>query len=259
MSETSRRSRVACRALAVAMVTSLVAAPALAAPAERGQASPDFRFSAPNMTFGLRAGWTFNRADSDVYDFMVEELTLEKSDFNAPTFAADLGWRLSERLDMVFGFEYSSRSTRSEYRGYTDELGIPIVQDTRLSQVPLTLSLKLYLGSRGRRVGQYAWVPADFVPYVGGGAGFTYYRLEQEGEFVDFTDDTIFESLFESHGWTVSGHAFAGVDIKLNPSLGLVLEGRYQFASDDLTGSFVGFEPIDLSGLRAMAGVNWKF
>jgi hypothetical protein len=76
---------------------------------------------------------------------------------------------------------------------------------------------------------------------------------------VDFTDLAIFQDLFESDGWTVSGHAFAGVDVRLNPSLGLVLEGRYQWASADLTGSYIGFEPIDLNGLRAMAGVNWKF
>jgi hypothetical protein len=44
----------------------------------------------------------------------------------------------------------------------------------------------------------------------------------------------------------------------LSQSIGLVLEGRYQFSSQDLSGSFVGFEPIDLNGLRLMAGVSFK-
>lgn len=256
MTKSCIRVVISASVLALAIVLSF---PAAGAPADDDQADPDFRFSAPDMTLGLRAGWTFNRSDSDVFDFLTDELTLEDSDFDAPTLAVDLGWRLSDRVEAVAGFEYSSRETRSEFRDFVDQAGIPIVQDTRLTQIPLTLSLKLYLTSRGTRVSRYAWVPASVVPYVGGGGGFTYYRLEQEGEFIDFTDLTIFEDFFESNGWTVSGHAFGGLDIKLNPSLGLVLEGRYQWASADLTGSFVGFEPIDLSGLRATAGVNWKF
>lgn len=244
-------------AAAVAVALS-IALPARAEPQGDGQSEPDFRFSAPNMSLGLRAGFTFQRADSDIYDFLTEQLTLSKSDFDAPTFAIDLAWRLSDRVDAVVGVEYSRRERRSEFREFVDQDGIPIVQDTELSQVPLTLGLRLYLTSRGRRVGRYAWVPARVVPYVGGGAGFTYYRLRQQGEFVDFVDLTIFQDLFESNGWTVSGHALAGIDIRLNPSLGLVLEGRYQWASDDLTGSYVGFEPIDLNGLRTMAGINWK-
>jgi opacity protein-like surface antigen len=239
----------------------LLAAPssALAGEGSSPQSSPDFRFSSPSNTFGLRAGWVIHRADSEIYDFVSELLTLESSSFNGPAFAMDFGFRLSSRLDAVLGFEYSNRKRRSEYRDWVDENGIPIVQDSRLTQVPLTLSLKFYLVDRGRSVGQYAWVPTSVVPYIGGGGGMTWYRFEQVGEFVDFIDLAIFEDVFRSDGWTPSLHAFAGVDIKLNPSLGLVLEGRYQWASKDMSGSFVGFDPIDLSGLRLMAGVHWKF
>jgi hypothetical protein len=38
-----------------------------------------------------------------------------------------------------------------------------------------------------------------------------------------------------------------------------VAEGRYTWASDDLEGDFVGFDPIDLSGLRLSAGINFVF
>lgn len=223
------------------------------------QAQPDFRFSVPGNSFGLRGGWTFNRAEGEIYDFLTDQLTLESSDFDAPTLAVDFSWRLSSRLDAVIGFEYSSRSKPSEFRAFVDDLGIPIVQDTRLSQIPLTLSLKLYLTERGRQVGQYAWVPASLIPYIGGGGGYTWYRLEQDGEFVDFVDLSIFEDRFVSDGWTIAAHAFAGLEFTLNPSLGLVVEGRYQWASADLRDSFVGFEPIDLNGARVTFGVNWKF
>jgi len=224
-----------------------------------GQSPAGFRFSPPRSSIGLRGGFTFNRAGSDVYDFIIEQLTVERSDFNAPTFAIDFGWNLSERVDLVLGLEYGRASKRSEYRDYVDQDDIPIVQDTQLTQVPLTLSVRFYLTPRGRSVGQYAWVPSTAAVYVGGGGGATWYRLEQFGEFVDFRDLVIFEDVFVSDGWTIAGHVFAGVDLKLSTSIGLVLEGRYQFASHDLTGSFIGFDPIDLNGLRLMAGVSFKF
>lgn len=225
----------------------------------QSQAPPDFRFAAPTMNFGVRGGWLFARAGSDIYDFTTDLLTLEKSSFNSPLFAMDFGWRISDRIDAVVGFEYSGRTRRSEYRDYVDQDAIPIVQDTKLSQMPLTLGLKLYLASRGRSVGQYAYVPTKVLPYVGGGVGYTWYRFEQYGDFVDFLDLAIFTDRFESSGWALSGHAFAGFDIALNNSLGFVAEARYQWASADMRDSFVGFEPIDLTGLRVSAGVNWKF
>lgn len=253
------RRRLARALTGLSLITLLAFAPAAFAEPEGGQSDPDFRFSAPNLTFGVRVGWIDNRAEGEIFDFLTDELTLERSDFDAIGFGFDLGWRLSDRVDAVFGVEMSSREQQSEYRDFVDQNDIPIVQSTRLSQVPLTLSLKFYLVSRGESVGRYAYVPASFVPYVGGGIGATYYRLEQEGEFIDFTDLAIFEAAFESSGWSLAPHAFAGVDIKLSPSMGLILEGRYQWAEADLQDSYIGFDPIDLDGLRAMAGLNWKF
>jgi opacity protein-like surface antigen len=252
------------RGLAVAILT---AGPftALATPGDPGPEgssgqSPDgFRFSAPNGSVQLRLGYLLASADSEIYDFITDQLTVERGDFNAPVFAFDVGWNLSERIELVGGVEYSRASKRSEYRDYVDQDDIPIVQDTRLTQVPLTLSGRFYVTPRGRSVGQFAWVPSTAAFYVGGGIGATWYRLEQVGEFVDFRDLVIFEDFFISDGWSFSTHALAGIDIKLGRSIGLVLEGRYQFASHDLTGSFVGFDPIDLNGLRLMAGVSFKF
>jgi len=233
------------------------------------QARLDFRFSAPRFSIGVRGGWAFNRSEGEIYDFLTDELTLERSDFDAPAFAADFSWRLTPwldncrltswmDLDVVAGFEVSSRKTDSEFRDYVDEFGIPITQNTRLTQVPLTFSLRLYPFDRGRQVGQYAWVPSAIAPYVGGGIGATWYELRQKGDFVDFVDLTIFEDHFSSDGWAFAGHVFLGVDIKLIKRLGLVLEGRYYWANADLGGDYVGFDPIDLDGARAMVGVNWK-
>jgi opacity protein-like surface antigen len=233
----------------------------------------DFQFDEPRMSIGFRGGWAFNRSKGEIYDFLTDELTLSKSDFDAPAFAADFSWRLISWLDVVFGIEVSGREQKSEDREYEDQVtGKPVVQDTRLSQVPLTLSLKIYPLGRGERVGQYAWIRKAVVPYIGGGIGGTWYRLKQKGEFVHETDFTnpnddfcmgaaacIFEDVFASDDWTFAQHAFAGVDIKLTRSFGLILEGRYYWADADVQGDYVGFDPIDLDGARVMIGFNWKF
>jgi opacity protein-like surface antigen len=233
----------------------------------------DFQFDEPRMSLGFRGGWAFNRSKGEIYDFLTDELTLKKSDFDAPAFIIDFSWRLISWLDVVFGIEYSGRKQESEDREYKDALsGNPIVQDTRLTQVPLTLSLKIYPIGRGKQVGQHAWIRKTVVPYIGGGIGGTWYELKQDGEFVhetDFDDPDddfcmgaaacIFDDVFTSDNWGFAQHAFAGLDIKLTRSFGLILEGRYYWADADVQGSYEGFAPIDLDGARVMIGFNWKF
>jgi outer membrane protein W len=224
----------------------------------------DFRFDEPRMSFGFRGGWAFNRSKGEIYDFLTDELTLSKSDFDAPAFTVDFSWRLISWLDVVFGVEYTGRKQKSEDRHFTEVNGSPIVQKTRLTQVPLTLSLKFYPIGRGEQVGQYAWIRKAVVPYIGGGIGGTWYELKQKGDFVDVGDpdltgdEFIFSDVFTSDDWTFAGHVFAGVDIKLTRSFGLILEGRYYWADADLRGDYVGFNSIDLDGARAMIGFNWK-
>jgi len=224
----------------------------------------DFQFDEPRMSLGFRGGWAFNRSNGEIYDFFTDgdELQgLSNSDFDAPAFIVDFSWRLTSWLDVVFGVEYSGRQQKSEAPRHVEENGNPIVQKTRLTQVPLTLSLKIYPIGRGKQVGQYAWIRKAVVPYIGGGIGATWYELRLKGDFVDETDpgnEFIFDDVFTSDDWAFAQHVFAGVDIKLTRSFGLILEGRYYWANADVKGDFVGFNSIDLDGARAMIGFNWK-
>lgn len=224
----------------------------------------DFRFKPPRASLGLRGGWAFNRAEGEIYDFFVDQLTLEKSDFSAPSIIFDLSWRLTSWLDVVYGIGYTGRKVESEDRFFDDALGNPVVQSTRLDQIPLLFSAKLYPLGRGKQIGQYAWIRKTVVPYFGGGIGGTWYQLKQWGEFVDkgdpnvVGDEFIFEDLFVSSDWAFSQHVFLGVDFKLTRSFGLIVEGRYDWAEADVKGSFVDFDPIDLDGARILIGVSWK-
>ncbi len=214
------------------------------------------------MILGVRGGAAFNRAEGEIYDFLTDNLTLSDSDFYAPAFTIDVSVRATSWLDVVAGFEVSERRNKSEFRDFV-EAGAPIKQKTRLTQIPLTTSLKFYPLGRGRQVGRYGWVRSTWVPYLGGGIGATWYELRQKGDFV-VTDPSspffkdIFEAEVQSEGWAFAQHLFAGVDLKLTRNFGLVLEGRYYWARADLEGDFVGFDPINLDGGRIMLGVSWR-
>ncbi len=101
--------------------------------------------------------------------------------------------------------------------------------------------------------------PTSIVPYVGAGGGAHWYKLTQQGDFVDFVDLSVFTDLFESSGWTPSAHVFGGADIKLHRRLYLTVEARYQWTSGDLGADLIDFDPIDLSGLHIGTGINVVF
>jgi len=231
-----------------------------AAPSEAAQdPRADFLFGRPRGSLGARGSWQIPAASSDIYDFFNEQLTVEKNDFDSFAFGVDGSFAVASRIDLVAGFEISRASMTSEYRDFTDENDLPILQDTRLTIVPVTLSAKLYLTPRGREVSRYAFVPAKVRPYVGGGGGFVWYELEQAGDFVDFVDLGIFTSVFRSSGFGFATQAFGGVEVGLTPRWFLTVEGRYLWSDADLDEDFVSFEPIDLSGARIGAGINFSF
>jgi opacity protein-like surface antigen len=233
--------------------------------------SPDFLLGRPHASIGVRGNWLMATAGSDIYDFVSEHLTIEKSDFNTATFATDLAIYATPRLDIVAGFEVADSEIPSEYRGYSETVSgstttIPIQQVTELQQMHFTGSVKFGLLPRGKQVSRLAWIPRTFVPYVGAGAGVTRYTFRQTGDFVDFATENratgtfrIFTDIFESQGWAPSLHAFAGTDIMVFKRLYLTLEGRYTSVYAELDQDFIDFEPMDLSGFRFGAGINFVF
>lgn len=220
---------------------------------------PDFLFGAPRGAFSVRGGYMIASANSDIYEFFSEQLTIEKADFNALVFGIDAALAIHPRVDVLFGFEYSRAAVDSEYRDFEEDNGDPITQTTELRTVPLTGGIKLYLMPRGREISRFAYVPSKARPYLGAGAGLVWYRLTQIGDFVDFADLSIFPGEFRSSAWGTEAHVFGGLDIQLNPKWYLSLEGRYIWADADVSEDFVGFDPIDLNGLRITAGFSYSF
>src|SRR5687768_10886875 len=233
--------------------------------------APDFLLGRPHASVGVRGNWLMASAGSDIYDFVSEHLTIDKSDFNTFSFAADVSIYAIPRLDIVGGFEIAQEEIPSQYRGYSETVSgssvtIPISQTTELKQMHFTGSVKFGLLPRGKQISRLAWIPRTFVPYVGAGAGVTRYTFRQTGDFVDFATENraagtfrIFTDVFQSRGWAPSLHAFGGTDIMVFKRLYLTLEGRYTSVYAELDQDFIDFEPMDLSGFRFGAGINFVF
>ena len=233
--------------------------------------SPDFLFGRPGGMVGFRTGWLFASANSDLFDFVREQFTLEKKDFNAPSIGADVDVALTDRASIVAGFEFTQARKTSEYRDFVDNQRLPINQTTSVRELNLSGSFKFALTPRGREISNRAWIPAAATPYVGAGAGFLRYEFKQTGDFIDINtpDLEIFSDTLRSTGWTPSAHAFGGVDVRVYKRLYLSAEGRYLWANttpncEDSRGnggpvcSFAGLG-LDLAGFKATAGIHYLF
>ena len=270
----SHLSRSAARAFLVLVLTFCLASTATASTGDQDSATspaasasqsggtPDFLFGRPRGSVGFRGSWVFARAGSDLFTFVEQHFTVDRHDFNAPAFAADVGIALTPRVDAMFGVDVSQVSIASEYRSLVDNNRKPITQDTRLRDVNLAGSIRFSVTPRGRGISRFAWIPARVVPYVGAGGGALWYQFTQSGDFVDAlapAPQPIFSDLFDSKGWTPSAHVFGGVDIRLSRIVFMTLEGRYLWAAARLGRDFQNFDPIDLAGFRLSAGVNVLF
>jgi hypothetical protein len=220
---------------------------------------PDFLFGRPKGTIAVRTGWMMPRAGSDLFSFLHTQLTVERKDFDAPSVGMDLDIPLASRASAVVGLDFSGSTTKSEYRTLEDNLDLPIQQSTRLRQANVSGSVKVALMPRGREVSRHAWVPSRMVPYVGAGAGMMHYSFSQDGDFVDFTDSSVFPHTYGSRGWAPSAHLFGGLDVKASRRVYLSAEARYLWSHADLGPDFSGFNPIDLAGFRMTGGLRLVF
>jgi hypothetical protein len=248
---------VACVVAALTAPTALHAQDTDSTPV--GSSGPrGFLFRRPAVTLGIRGGFDLARASGRLFDsLLVKELTLDKSDFNTFSIAGDLGVRLSQPLDLVLGGGLTRTSKPSEFRNWLDQNNLPITQQTTLSTVPLSASLRWYLTSRGRQIGRFVWIPARLTPYVGAGGGMMHYSLTQTGSFVDFTDSSIFDATLRSSGWAPMGLVMAGIDYSLGTRVFVNADARYVLARGTLRQDFVAFtDGIDLSGAQFSLGLH---
>lgn len=222
-------------------------------------ANAEFFLGRPRGALAVTGGWLFAAAGSDLYDFVTTQLTLSKKSFNAPVIGGALSFALTDRVDLVANVDSANVTANSEYRDFVDNRQQPIAQTTEKRELGVSASVRLALVPRGQRISRYAWIPRTLTPYVGAGAGAAKYRFKQYGSFVDFATTRVFDDTFTSDGWTRTAHVLAGADLRVYRRIYLSFEGRYTWAHATLSDDFVGFEPLDLAGLRFSSGLQLVF
>lgn len=219
----------------------------------------DFMLGRPKGFLAVDGGFLFANAGSDLYDFVTEQLTLDKKAFNAPIVGLRLGALLTPRLEFGVLVEQSRTSVTSEYRDFVDNNQLPITQTTGLQEYQVAANLRWSLVPSGRRISRFAWIPRTVTPFVGAGAGAIKYRFEQYGSFVDFQTFKVFNSTFRSEGWAPSAHAFVGADLRVYRRIYVTGEARYTWSSAPLGEDFVDFDPISLAGVRVGGSLKLVF
>lgn len=241
------------RAVVAAAVIGVLAAPAL--PAQHG--GDGFLFGRPGASATFRGGFSQASARGDLYDQLVRDLTIERRDFGGATYGGEFGVTVASPLEITLDAMSMATSTPSSYRDYVDNEDREIEQTTVLRRVPLTANAKLYLSPRGRAIGRLAWIPSRFAPWVSAGGGVMWYRFRQQGSFVDFETNGVYDDRFESGGNTPVVQGRLGADVTVGTRLAITGEGRYLWAKRARLGyDFIGYEPLDLSGAVVSLGLT---
>lgn len=220
-----------------------------------------YLFKRPIGSVSLRIGAARPNATGSVFDFAADQLTLGPNNYVGLAYAGDFAFNLSPRAELVVGVGVNKRRLGSAYRDWVDNNDKEIEQQTRFDRVPISVGLRWNLLPAGRAVSRLAWVPNKVVPYVAAGGGTMYWRFRQEGDFVDFADNTkpVFRAIIEDNGWTAAGYAATGLTLGLGTITSLNTEVRYDIARAPLRGDFEGFSNIGLSGVGVTAGLSFRF
>ncbi len=223
-------------------------------------AQDGYFFRPPQATLAFRVGGSVPNANGPIFSFITDQLTVDRSDFRAVSFGADVGVRVAPQIDIVLSGSFARSSTRSEFRDWTDLDDQPIEQETEFWTAPVTASVKYYFAPRGRALGKFAWVPNHFLPYFAVGGGAMFYRLAQTGDFVDFQDLGVFPASLESHGAAPMVQIAAGADWWLHSRVGLTIDGRYAWATANLSPDFSDVSSnINLRGFQVTTGLALRF
>jgi hypothetical protein len=189
------------------------------------------------------------RDRQDVIWNNLDFLAFNVKDFNGPTAGVEYLVGLNEFVEAGLGVGVYKRTVPSVYSSYVNRNGAEIEQDLKLRAVPFTATVRFLPLGRG----------AGVEPYIGAGVAVINFRYAESGEFVDFTDGSIFRDDFVGSGTATGPTVLGGVRIPLD-SWSFGGEVRWQKALGNLP-TDLGFagDKIDLGGWNYLATFSVRF
>jgi outer membrane protein W len=213
--------------------------------------SNDYRH-AVGVTFGwFNARGYDSRVAGDVVLANFDYLVFEIDDFNSGTVAGEWLVGIGDYLEAGVGVGYQQATVPSVYRDLVSENGFEIVQEMKLRVVPINATARfLPIGRRGA-----------VQPYVGGGIAIQNWRYSEYGEFVDFTDETIFNARYTADGTTVGPLLVAGLRAPVADVFLIGGEVRWTRGEGDTHPEETGLlaPKVDLGGWSFNFGFHFRF
>ena len=235
-------------------------------------------------TVSFKVGYFIPRAQSDLWEIELDQMTFNKSNFQNTNFCFAYEYFIAPQLSLVLGVD---SFYKKKVGNYLDVVGIyreNLGTDTdfafpgeyyqgdfapshlfSVSITPIQLSLKLTPMGRKNK----------FIPYVGGGVGVYLWNVRIQGDMIDFSapeefyDPNIDEFVFgypiyptdarEENKFKIGYHVFGGFMMPIANRISLEAEFKYNIIKGTFTEAFEGFEAFDLSGYHISIGMNYWF
>lgn len=208
------------------------------------------------QSFGFNLGGFFpkgedSRVDHDVLFTDLDSLLFDIADFRGFTFSGEYLLAITNNFEAGAEAGFYQKTVPSIYRNFVNANDAEIEQDLKLRIVPLTASIRFLPLGRDAAV----------QPYIGIGASLLNWRYSETGEFVDFSDGSVFRDKYVAKGNTFAPVVIGGVRFPVADVWTMGGEIRYQSADGDTGGRAAGFldDKIDLGGWTANFNVHVRF
>jgi outer membrane protein W len=193
-----------------------------------------------------------SRVEGDVLfaDFDSLDFGDDVKEFNGFSIGGEWLVGLSDFLEAGVGAGYYQKTVPSVYLNFTDVDGTEIEQSLKLRIVPITATVRFLPIGRG-----------SVEPYVGAGIGAFRWRYSEVGEFVDFSDNSIFPNRYIANGTAVGPVILAGIRAPFADVWSIGGEVRWQRAEGDTKpeeSELLG-DKIDLGGWNAALTLHIRF
>jgi hypothetical protein len=159
---------------------------------------------------------------------------------------------LNEHFDASLGLGFHSKTAPSRYvYYYNPDTGGDITQDFKLRVVPFTATIRFL------PIGRHDAI----IPYIGGGVGVNFWRYEEAGQFIEFSESDlpVFSNAYPVSGASAGPVALLGVTVPIG-AFGVGFEARYSRAVGSLPDDqgFYGTK-IDLGGMNYLFTMHLRF
>jgi len=219
------------------------------------RAEAQVRIVEPQQSIGFNLGYFSVRGEDsrvlgDVLLADLPSLAFDVKDFNGAAIGGEWLFGVTDYLEAGVGLGFYQRTVPSIYRDFADSDGTEIEQDLKLRTVPITGTIRFLPIGRG-----------GVEPYVGAGVGLFNWRYSETGEFIDFSDGSVFRDRFTADGNEIGAVVLGGVRFPVADVWLIGGELRYQRADADIDIDETGLlgDKIDLGGWTTSFTMHLRF